>query len=263
MRPDHLKLALILLASPWETLAAQAGSAAPCTGPSAAQFDFWLGDWELTWPGGQGGSDGPGRGSNRITRHLNGCVVSEQFESHTSRLAGWSVSVWIPRAGEWRQTRVDNEGGYIALSGSLRNGVMDLRTPLRRNQTGHWVGNRMLFRSIAKDSLVSGRQARTAALRGARNGPSCTAASILEVEGDTHDVLGGRPAIPGDCRRWGWPLREGRPRHRVCPAESLSPEREPGGVVESTVRATTASPQAPSPPFGSSRFGGANRGVSR
>ncbi len=44
--------------------------AAPCSSPEARQFDFWLGDWSLSWPAQQtGGVEGErGTGRNRITK---------------------------------------------------------------------------------------------------------------------------------------------------------------------------------------------------
>jgi hypothetical protein len=38
------------------------------------QFDFWIGEWELTWAEN-------GRGRNVITKILDGKVVQEQFTS--------------------------------------------------------------------------------------------------------------------------------------------------------------------------------------
>ena len=38
------------------------------------EFDFWLGEWYLTW----GEND---RGINRIERIMDGAVVQENFES--------------------------------------------------------------------------------------------------------------------------------------------------------------------------------------
>lgn len=83
----------------------------PCTAPEAAQFDFWLGEWELAW-----GEEG--RGTNVIATSLDDCVILERFDGTPSiPLRGMSVSVYDARLGQWRQTWVDNQGGYLNLDG--------------------------------------------------------------------------------------------------------------------------------------------------
>ena len=52
----------------------------------AKQFDFWLGEWDLTW-----GEDG--RGTNRITLILDEQVIQEEFDGTPAiSLKGLSVS---------------------------------------------------------------------------------------------------------------------------------------------------------------------------
>lgn len=73
-------------------------------------MDFWVGEWDLSWEGGSG--------RNSIVRTLGGCVIEERFTDHApGGLVGRSHSVRVARAGQWRQTWVDDKGGYIALAG--------------------------------------------------------------------------------------------------------------------------------------------------
>jgi hypothetical protein len=46
---------------------ARAQDAVPCASDEARQFDFWLGEGDLSWEGGSG--------SNSITRRFDGCVI--------------------------------------------------------------------------------------------------------------------------------------------------------------------------------------------
>ena len=65
----------------------------PCTREEASQFDFWVGEWDLTW------ADG-GKGSNHITKILGGCVIHEAFDGTPSMpLKGISVSTFDVSAG--------------------------------------------------------------------------------------------------------------------------------------------------------------------
>src|SRR6476646_869400 len=95
----------------------------PCSEPEQNQLEFWVGEWDLTWPG-----NNPGEtvhGTNSIRRILDGCIVEENFSGGDAmHLRGQSVSVF--GAGKWKQTWVDNEGGYLDFVGELKGGQMIL-----------------------------------------------------------------------------------------------------------------------------------------
>jgi hypothetical protein len=92
----------------------------PCSTPEAQQFDFWLGEWDLTW----GESD---QGTNKISKIMGGCVILEEFSGAPAMdFQGMSVSVFNQRTGLWHQTWVDNNGGYLDFKGSFENGKMVL-----------------------------------------------------------------------------------------------------------------------------------------
>lgn len=85
-----------------------------CGEPEQKQFDFWVGEWDLTWPGEKPGE--MGHGGNSIKRIMGGCVIEERFTGGESMpLRGMSVSTFDSRAGKWKQTWVDNEGSYLRL----------------------------------------------------------------------------------------------------------------------------------------------------
>lgn len=81
------------------------------------QFDFWLGEWEVTW-----GEDG--KGTNRIERILGGKVVQENF--HGGDLHGLSLSAYDTERGLWCQTWVDNNGSYLDFTGKFEDEKMIL-----------------------------------------------------------------------------------------------------------------------------------------
>ncbi|HWJ90447.1 MAG TPA: hypothetical protein VNR87_05010, partial [Flavisolibacter sp.] len=81
----------------------------PCSAAQAAQFDFWLGEWNLTW------SDSL-HGTNRIEKLFGNCIVHENFNDPRGNFSGQSWSVYNVPTGLWRQTWVDNQGGYITLT---------------------------------------------------------------------------------------------------------------------------------------------------
>ena len=63
-----------------------------CAAVELKQFDFWVGDWDLTWPGKQ--ANETGHGSNTIKRILDGCVIQENFSGEAAHLRGTSVSTF-------------------------------------------------------------------------------------------------------------------------------------------------------------------------
>jgi hypothetical protein len=115
----------------------------------AHQFDFWLGDWDLTWEDG-------GRGRNRISRILDGQVIHEQFSGFATRpdvrpFLGVSVSVYVPAIGAWRQTWVDSSGNYLDFIGTYADGKLTLS--MERVVNGRLAKYRMVFYNIASDTL--------------------------------------------------------------------------------------------------------------
>lgn len=129
-------------------------SSPPCSSPESRQFDFWLGEWDLTWPANQvGGDEGDtGTGTNRIERLFGDCVLEENFTTSDSGFQGRSHSVYDPGSGFWHQTWVDSSGGYIALSGSFDGKAMTLMTR-PREVNGESRVNRMVFSDITAESL--------------------------------------------------------------------------------------------------------------
>lgn len=120
----------------------------PCGGSGSTQFDFWLGEWTAIWADSEGNEV---QGTNSITRVLNGCVVHESFKAPTLGFEGWSVSVYDSASGSWKQTWVDNSGGYLDFTGSLVDGKMDFRRQAVKNGTSFL--QRMLWHNIQDDNF--------------------------------------------------------------------------------------------------------------
>lgn len=117
----------------------------PCLLPEQKQLDFWLGEWDLTWPGAKEGE--LQHGANSIHRTLDGCVVEEKFSAESSgHLRGRSLSMLDAGSNKWKQTWVDNEGSYLDFSGEWKDGQMILSRETNRN--GKTVLQRMVFKHI-------------------------------------------------------------------------------------------------------------------
>jgi len=119
----------------------------PCTQPEARQFDFWVGAWDLTWQG----EKGDVHGKNTITALYDQCVIKEEFQDPTGGFRGMSVSVYDTKTEQWRQTWVDNKGGYLDFVGGFKDGRMILSRSMKRNSKT--IMQRMVWHNIKQNSL--------------------------------------------------------------------------------------------------------------
>jgi len=118
----------------------------PCEIPEMRQFDFWLGEWDLTW------SDTV-HGSNTITADLDNCVIVERFDGYPGTpMRGMSVSTYNKNTGKWHQTWVDNQGGYLDFTGEFADGKMILSREATRDE--QMFLQRMVWFDITADSLL-------------------------------------------------------------------------------------------------------------
>ncbi len=107
---------------------------APCAGDEYRQFDFWIGEWEVTNPQGQRA------GKNTIRAILGGCVLYESWEG-AGPSRGHSHNIYDRGRGVWHQSWVDNSGLLLQLDGGLEDGKMVLsgRTETPNGATFHRI----------------------------------------------------------------------------------------------------------------------------
>lgn len=117
-------------------------------------FDFWVGEWELTWNYDDGRT---GKGYNKISKILDGKVIEEQFkvlnDTSMEGFMGRSLSVYNPRSDEWHQAWVDNSGGYYDFTGEKRGDKRIFKTRVfdRGDQK---IQLRMVFYDISHKSFT-------------------------------------------------------------------------------------------------------------
>src|SRR5262245_25311370 len=98
---------------------APAAKPAGCRTSEHRQFDFWLGEWDVT------DAKGKVAGRNRIVALHDGCVLQEVW-SGTGGFTGTSLNAYDADRKQWLQTWVDNSGGVLQLAGSFTGGRMAL-----------------------------------------------------------------------------------------------------------------------------------------
>lgn len=92
----------------------------PCTAAAHRQFDFWIGDWDVTDPAGKP------VGTNLIKPILGGCVLHEGWVATGGTFTGQSYNTFDASRDVWHQTWVDMSGTLLLLEGRIDNGMMVL-----------------------------------------------------------------------------------------------------------------------------------------
>ena len=109
-------LGAFLLVAPHMS-SAQQPPPAGCSEKSA-EFDFWIGKWNVT-------ENGKPAGFNHVERILDGCALLENW-SGAQGSSGKSLNFYDREDGLWHQTWIDRSGGALFLSGRFANGAMRL-----------------------------------------------------------------------------------------------------------------------------------------
>lgn len=122
----------------------------PCTLPEQKQLEFWVGEWDLTWPGQTSGQTG--HGTNNIKRIMDGCVVQENFSAMAQPLRGTSVSMFDIATRKWKQTWVDNQGSYLDFTGEFKDGQMILSREAT-GPNGAKSLQRMVYKNISANEF--------------------------------------------------------------------------------------------------------------
>ena len=119
-----------------------------CDSPESRQMDFWIGEWEASYVN----NAAPAKSRNRVTKILDGCAILEEFTGAPGiALDGRSYSVFDRATGEWKQTWVDNSGGYLDFVGTVVDGERVFARQLRRQ--GKTIRQRMVFRDVKPESF--------------------------------------------------------------------------------------------------------------
>jgi hypothetical protein len=121
MKPLPVRILAVALLTLAPRLSAEDAPApqGPPPPPEVRQFDFWVGDWEVTTP------DGKVAGHNRIELILDGRALQENWNGNGG-FTGTSLNIYDTTAKVWRQFWIDRTGGVLQLAGGFADGKMVL-----------------------------------------------------------------------------------------------------------------------------------------
>ncbi|HVE98768.1 MAG TPA: DUF1579 family protein [Mycobacteriales bacterium] len=125
----------------------------PKSAAPQAEFDFWLGTWDLRWVTPEGH---PRAGTNVVTRALGGAAILESFSDPVGSdgygYEGMSLSTYDASTGRWHQTWVDSAGSHLCFDGGLDGDRM--RMTRHCVVDGNPVVQAMTWHSISASSIV-------------------------------------------------------------------------------------------------------------
>ena len=124
-------------------------NAQPCAyQPESRQFDFWIGDWDVTQniPGG-----GPA-GESHVELILNQCVIFENWKGRLGS-SGKSFNAWNADLACWQQNWMDDRGDVTNYGdGQFRDGALQYHAE-KKDAAGHWQKHRLTFFPIDADHV--------------------------------------------------------------------------------------------------------------
>lgn len=127
MKPPPFRLAALAACALAAALPLPAQSPPPSPPPVNHDFDFWIGDWEVTRR-----ADGRVAGRNVIEARHGGRVLVESYTT-PGAFTGMSVNGYDARTGRWHQCWMDNQGTVLDLYGGLVGGSMVMTGETRRS----------------------------------------------------------------------------------------------------------------------------------
>ena len=117
----------------------------PCkTGKEFRQFDFWVGEWDVTW-------NGKKAGTSSVQLILDDCVIFENWTGAGGSI-GKSFNLYDTNTRQWQQHWVDNSGSAIDFVGSYQDGQMRYQSATPQSD-GTKVLGRMTFFKLPEGNV--------------------------------------------------------------------------------------------------------------
>jgi len=108
-----------------------------CDRPEYRQFDFWVGDWEVT-------SGGQAAGVNLVTLEEDGCLIHEHWKGAGGG-TGQSFNFYDRADRHWHQVWVSSSGSVLDLVGEYRDGRLEYAGERPGRQGEGSVRHRLTF----------------------------------------------------------------------------------------------------------------------
>jgi tetratricopeptide (TPR) repeat protein len=104
--------------------------------PKYREFDFWVGEWDVT-------SQGQHVATSRIERLVDGCLILENY-AQIDGFSGKSMNFYDATLSKWRQVWADSSGSMSEYAGEVRDNAMHYRGAWHKGD-GSEILSRMTF----------------------------------------------------------------------------------------------------------------------
>ena len=102
-----------------------------CCSPQHAQFDFWVGEWEVF------NETGDKIGENLVEKLEDNCIVNENWTGSNGG-TGKSYNYYDPSDSTWNQLWLSNSGTILKLKGVASYNKMTLKSELTQGKKGEY-----------------------------------------------------------------------------------------------------------------------------
>jgi hypothetical protein len=109
--------------------------------PNRRQLDFWLGNWNVTFPG------MPSTASSKVYLDLDKCLLIETWDGGKGH-SGKNFLAYSPDDNRWHGMFADNQGRVHIFEGKIENGSAEFTGP-SRGSNGETILNRIKVRRVS------------------------------------------------------------------------------------------------------------------
>ena len=102
-----------------------------CCTSQHAQFDFWVGNWEVF------NENGDKIGENLVEKLEDNCILNENWTGAKGG-TGKSYNYYDPSDETWNQLWISNSGNILKLKGSAAKDKMTLKSELKKGKKGEY-----------------------------------------------------------------------------------------------------------------------------
>ncbi len=119
----------------------------PCCDNLHSQFDFWIGEWNVT------DTTGTQIGENIIQKIEKNCIITETWTGGTG-FTGSSFNYYDSSDSTWNQLWIDMNGSILKLKGELINNAMVMKGDLQENNEGNLYYNQITWTPQENGSVI-------------------------------------------------------------------------------------------------------------
>lgn len=117
-----------------------------CCSPKHAEFDFWVGEWEVHT------TENKKLGESTVQKMEKDCIVQEHWRGK-SGVTGRSFNYYDPEDQSWNQLWLDSGGSRLELKGKYKDGSIVMQSRLTKGKKIDWYYDRITWTKIDENTV--------------------------------------------------------------------------------------------------------------